>query len=310
MAARHLHQGTHEPYLGTVATIRVIGSRRSAIAAERVTLAALEHWEAQFSLFRPDSELCRWRRGLVAASSPALTTLLGLGTYWQLRSGGILNPAVGVIAGRWNRAELEQQLPSDDELEDLAASVQAPRVVVEYDLVLPVGDCSQLTFHSFAKGLIVDWAASEGFAAAGVSSLLLNVGGDLVHRGDDSVVVGVEDPLRAYDNDPPICAVRLNNEAMATSGGARRGWLINGAWYSHVLDPRTARPVTNVASASVIAADAATADAIATVLSVLEPNEGLEFCDTENISALVIDAQGKHHANDGWSGRVVVEERR
>ena len=92
---------------------------------------------------------------------------------------------------------------------------------------------------------------------------------------------------------------------LATSGSARRGWRIAGRWYSHVIDPRSGRPVDHVASASVVAPDAATADAVATVLSVLAPAEGVAFVegldDVPDVAALVVGADGSTWRSAGWA---------
>lgn len=80
-------------------------------------------------------------------------------------------------------------------------------------------------------------------------------------------------------------------------------------WYSHVIDPRTGRPVDQVASASVHAPNTATADAIATMLSVVEPAEGLAFMLTladssafasESLGCLIVDKTGYQFTNDVW----------
>ena len=65
--------------------------------------------------------------------------------------------------------------------------------------------------------------------------------------------------------------IELRDAGMATSGRARRGYRIGGRWYSHVIDPRTGRTVDDVASVTVVASSAATADVLATLLGVLHP---------------------------------------
>jgi thiamine biosynthesis lipoprotein len=71
----------------------------------------------------------------------------------------------------------------------------------------------------------------------------------------------------------PACAV-------ATSGDYRRGLRIGGRWFSHIIDPRTGTPVPNVSSATVVAGEAATADALATAISVLGAQDGVALVDS------------------------------
>ncbi|RKY25462.1 MAG: hypothetical protein DRP79_06580, partial [Planctomycetota bacterium] len=61
----------------------------------------------------------------------------------------------------------------------------------------------------------------------------------------------------------------VEDEEVATSGDYERFYEIQGERYSHIIDPRTGRPVKGAASVSVIAPDCATADALATAAAVL-----------------------------------------
>ena len=84
--------------------------------------------------------------------------------------------------------------------------------------------------------------------------------------------VGIEDPRWPFDNVPPMVQISLANAALATSGTGRRGFVVGGVKYGHVIDPRTGIPVDHVLSASVVAPDAVTAGALATAAMVLAPD--------------------------------------
>ena len=174
-------------------------------------------------------------------------------------------------------------------LAELAASIREPRFAIDgHGRPVRTGDCSMLNLNAFAKGWIVDRALELGWATGLAASIVVNAGGDLAHRGEPAVQVGVENPLRPYDNEPPLMTLALSNAGMATSGRARKGYRIGGRWYSHVIDPRTGHTVDTVASVTVIAPSAADADALATVLGVLPPDE-----------ADRLGAASLHVANDG-----------
>ena len=92
------------------------------------------------------------------------------------------------------------------------------------------GIARRLTTHAIsvdaiAKGYIVTRAAALARAVDGVSDVLLNVGGDVQHFGEHAVAVGIADPFAPAENAPPIAVVRLQNAAIATSGGYRRGFI-------------------------------------------------------------------------------------
>ena len=83
--------------------------------------------------------------------------------------------------------------------------------------------------------------------------------------------------------------------ALATSGDYRNFYLLEGRRVSHTLDPRTGSPVIHaLASASVLFPDATSADAYATALMVLGPDQGLRFASARHLAALflVYNAEG------------------
>jgi len=296
--------GSWSPLLGTVVEVR--GTAADPDAVEAAVLAELMRLQAVFSVFDPGSDLARWRGGADAAASPDLVAVLARAEELHRCSGGAFHPAAGVLRRRWLAAESEGVVPARAELAGLAASCPLPFRVRE-GRVERTGDCSGVDLNALAKGYAVDralaagWAAAGGGAEAGANgaSLVVNAGGDLAHRGSGGVLVGVEDPLRAVDNAPPVARVRGAGAALATSGGARRGFRVAGRWFGHVLDPRSGWPVEGVASASVLAADACAADGLATVLLVGGPEPAVACAVASGPDWLLVDDRGRVSAAPG-----------
>jgi len=83
--------------------------------------------------------------------------------------------------------------------------------------------------------------------------------------------------------------VPLDDLAIATSGDYRNYREMNGRRLGHIIDPRTARPVDHrLASATVVASSCARADALATALMVLGPDEGLALAGRLDLAALFL----------------------
>jgi thiamine biosynthesis lipoprotein len=72
----------------------------------------------------------------------------------------------------------------------------------------------------------------------------------------------------------------LSNVAVSTSGPSIQFVEIAGVRYSHVLDPRSGRPLTTPFEVTVLHADPATADALATAITVLGPEAGARLAAT------------------------------
>lgn len=307
-----IHVAVHEPLIGTRVQLRIRAEEDAAVECDRRIVAEVRRLERVFSVHDPASDLRRWRAGDDAAAGPELVALLAIAAEWFDRGGGAFHPATATATARWRRAEAEGVVPDDDELAALAAAMHTlPFTVTDPSAtgaraVRRLGRCDDVDLNAIAKGRIVDLAAAAGAAVPGVESVTVNAGGDLLHRGTGSIVVGIEDPHRPYDNVPPLDRLRLAGRApegrgLATSGSSRRGFRVGGVWYGHVIDPRTARPVDHVASASVVAGDAATADVAATVLGVLPVAEALRAVAAwPGVECLIVDRDGTRHESAGW----------
>jgi len=143
---------------------------------------------------------------------------------------------------------------------------------------------------AIAKGFAVDEVARL-LVAAGARDFLVEVGGELRASGrnprGEPWRVAVERPPPAQRAAP--CLLHLLDAAVASSGDYRNAFEEQGVRYTHVIDPRTGRPVsTGVASATVLAASAMEADAFATALMVLAPAEGLRLAERQGLAARIL----------------------
>ena len=124
-----------------------------------------------------------------------------------------------------------------------------------------------MSLGAVGKGYALDRARSV-LRASGVQHALLSAGGSSIvalgGRGD-GWVVDVVSPLRPGR---PIATLSLRNAALGTSGAGEQFVVQDGRRYGHVIDPRTGWPVDGTLSASVVASDAARADALSTAFLV------------------------------------------
>ena len=97
--------------------------------------------------------------------------------------------------------------------------------------------------------------------------------------------LGVQDPFA----ERLLGRIRVRDQAVATSGHYRRFVTIGGRRYSHILDPRTGRPVEDPASVTVIAGNALEADGLATAITVLGAVRGLALAESlPGVEALIV----------------------
>jgi thiamine biosynthesis lipoprotein len=96
----------------------------------------------------------------------------------------------------------------------------------------------------------------------------------------------------------------LVDMAAATSGDYRNFREINGRRYSHVLNPRTGRPVDDPpAAVSVLHPSCMTADGLATALMVLGPDAGLKLARQLDLDVMFLDVAADGKLTEQSTGR-------
>lgn len=139
---------------------------------------------------------------------------------------------------------------------------------------------------ALGKAYILEMAKS----AAG-APLLVNIGGDIVTSG--AWPVSIADPMRPHENAPPLAQMVVTGESVATSGISERG--------RHIHDPRTGLPAKGAISATVIARDCVTANALSTALCVMDAEQGLRLVESSNAHALIVTEDGTVRRTTGFA---------
>ena len=149
---------------------------------------------------------------------------------------------------------------------------------------------------AIAKGYAVDQLAMllDGFE---IENYMVEIGGEIKAKGvaehGAAWRIGVETPMHAGRSVEAVIA--LNNLAVATSGDYRNYFEHEGQSYSHTIDPRSGYPVQhNLASVTVLHESTTLADAWATALLVLGPQDAYNYAEENDLAVLLItrEAQG------------------
>jgi len=141
---------------------------------------------------------------------------------------------------------------------------------------------SMLDFNAIAPGYTVDILAAY-LETRGISSYLVELGGEVRAKGkknkEDDWMVGIDQPNEEPTDGRPLKAViQLKDRALATSGNYRKFYVEDGKKRAHIIDPHTGYPAKhNLLSATVLAADCATADAYATAFMVMGVEKAKQF---------------------------------
>ncbi len=148
----------------------------------------------------------------------------------------------------------------------------------------------QLDFGGIAKGYAVDVCFNE-LKDKGFKNYIVNIGGNLRVSGQATPTrlwtIGVRNP---FDKSEIIGKLRLpSGMALATSGNYERFEYIDGKRYTHIIDPRTGKPVAGMAGTTVLSSTAVETDAMSTTLYVLGIDDGMAaLAQTPDCCALFI----------------------
>ena len=242
-------------------------AREAAIAA----FARIAVLDRMMSDYRPDSELRQLSaaRGSWQNVSPELYDVLERAVAIASATDGAFDPSVGPLVLLWREARQTARMP------DASAIARAREAVgwqrIEFDkprrAVRLSGPGMRLDLGGIAKGYILD-EALRTLRSVGVLRALIEAGGDIAVGDAPPDRDGWRIDAIGADSEFAARAAKLTNAALATSGPTAQFVEIAGVRYSHVVDPRTGVGLTNHVTAHVIAPDGATADALATALTV------------------------------------------
>lgn len=304
-------------FMGTEVSITVISSRDPGPAMD-AAFKAIEAAEGRLSRFKPDSDVSRINRLGIGRSmdiSRETFRIIEKSIATSRISDGAFDVTVLPLIKLYPYGkEGKLALPERGAIDEAKKRIGSDKIVLTAldDKKLEIGfkvDGMEVDLGGIAKGYAVDTAIAA-LRHGGITSGIVEAGGDLYcmgRRPDGSKwTVAVRNP-RGPGGVATLC---LANLAVATSGDYERFFVVDGRRYSHIIDPRTGMPVARgVASASVVASDCETADALATAVSVLGAEKGMELIERlpgVECMMLVEDAGGglTEVRSSGWEGAV------
>ena len=152
----------------------------------------------------------------------------------------------------------------------------------------------RIGFGGIGKGYAAE-KAKEVMKSKGVSSGIVNASGDLTTWGmqpDGSPwTIGIVHPDR---KEYPFSYLNISDMAVATSGNYEKFVMIKGKKYSHTINPRTGLPVTGIKSVTVFAPNAEICDALATPVTIMGVNTGLNLINQlQQVECVIIDDNNK-----------------
>lgn len=270
--------------MGTYVSLRVYDEGKEEVLDE--AFARIAELSDKITTNEPGSEMEEVNQAAgeqaVVVSDDVFPLVETAAEYSALPNSGF-DYTVGPITDLWRIGFDDARVPEPGEIEAVLPLVDNSKVELdaEEQSVFLQEAGMRIDLGAIAKGYIADQVV-ELFKEAGVTTAILDLGGNIVVMGDSPTRdtggfnVGVQDPFDLRGS--YVGAINLQDKSIVTSGIYERYIEEDGEIYHHLMDPTTGYPFdNNLASVTIVSDDSVDGDALSTVAFGFGLEEGLEY---------------------------------
>ncbi len=192
-------------------------------------------------------------------------------------------------------------IPNQDVIDSVKTLIGSNKIVLnasDTSIYLPINGMA-LDFGAFGKGMAADQIIAEWKVDQEIKSGVVDAGGDILVYGEEKEIV-IPNPVKTNE---VLYSLKIKDQAVVTSGDYVRYFEKDGKKYSHILDPRTCKPVSNnISSVTVIGPLASVADGLATAITVLGVEVGVDLINqVDGYEVIIVKSSGEDFTSEGVS---------
>jgi len=284
--------------LGTLNEITVFYSEESGAAvreenAENALKAAENRVltiDDKFSVYKGNSEISYMNKmagkAFVPVSADTLT-LLEMAKKISGETGGAFSTTAGALTRLWKIRPGGGVMPDEEEINRQKELVNDADILLDEERKMAKlrrrGQSADL--GGIAKGYAAD-EVRRILIENGIQEAVINLGGTVISIGKArSVGIQRPDSLRGVS----MGTLRIQNQAVVTSGDYERYFIKDGKRFHHIIDPRTGFPAeTDLRSVTVIGDSAAYLDGVSTALFIMGARNAAAFAAGRNIDMIMV----------------------
>ncbi|REL39044.1 FAD:protein FMN transferase [Rhodohalobacter sp. SW132] len=263
-------------------------SEEEAENAANSAFDRIEEINQSMSDYIDESELNRLSRlsgsGEWMEISPSFFDVLKMSVWISRKTDGLFDVTIGPMTHTWRyiRRLPDPELPDKDEIKSMQKRVGFHHIELDEENLSArlMADNMQLDFGGIAKG----YAAEEAVRVInsyGIHSVLVDAGGD-ISAGDPPPGRSAWDvavPKGGISETSDYITLSLSGKTLTTSGDMYQFMEIDGTRYSHIINPKTGIGSADQIQATVISSNGMYADAFASVLTMMAPEDGIELIE-------------------------------
>ncbi|MGB2470695.1 MAG: FAD:protein FMN transferase, partial [Flavobacteriales bacterium] len=278
--------------------------------------ACLEEVDVEMNTWRPSSTLSQFNGSTEVGTAFSFADSAGVWEdVWRISedvhrlSGGAFDVTVGPLMKLWGFRMERRDVVTPTMVDSVRQFAHFASDVIRFVPKSRAGGAAlsksdprtELDFNAVAQGYTVD-AMAQVLLDRGVTNMMVELGGEVkclgLNQHSQPWRIAIDRPQEEGRTLQAVLPVA--DMSICTSGNYRKVSVVNGQRFSHTLDPRTGTPVTHgLLSATVVASEAAYADAFATACMVLGPEAGQRWiaqmqAQGEEVEALfIMDGAGE-----------------
>jgi FAD:protein FMN transferase len=196
---------------------------------------------------------------------PELVGMIAESLRYSRESDGAFDITVGPLMKAWGFFGGDGRMPDTRVLAQAREQVGYRHVILNESANTIRFDRQgvELDLGGIAKGYAVDRVVNL-LRARHVAAALVSAGGSTIYAlgappDADGWEVTVQDPLHAQQT---ALTLRLKDRSLSVAGSSEKSFEVRGVVYSHIMDPRTGRPVQGMLTVAVLSATGTEGDAL------------------------------------------------
>lgn len=268
--------------------------------------AAINHELARIdqlmSNYRKDSVIERFNQQKIANQRLTVGTeimdLLTISAEVYEKSQQCYDPTIKPLFQIWGFSGDKLKIPTAQHIQNTLAHIGFNQITRYADSMSKHNPAVTVDLSAIGQGYAVTQIASL-LEQHHISDYMVEIGGEMLVAGtkpkDEKWRIGVERPVPNSQTVSEVITVSGKRPiAVMTSGTYRHYFDDSGKQYSHILDPKSGKPVTHQSVAVTVLMDNATyADAWSTALLCLGSEAGLAVANQQKIAAVFYDLDAK-----------------
>lgn len=280
-------------------TYHIVYSTDSPDSLNGVVDKALADIDNSLSVYNDSSVISRINRGEDISPDSLFIVVFNRSAEIYKISKGAFDISGAPMFDVWGFGFKNKEKVNQSDIDSIKQFVGMDKVKIENGKIVKADPRLSLNANAIAQGYTSDVIARE-FDKLGIMNYMIEVGGEIFCKGQNSKgtewSVGIDKPIEGnvIPGEELQEILSLSGKGLATSGNYRKFYEEGGKKYAHTIDPRTGYPVTHsLLSATVIAADAMTADALATYFMVVGLDEAKAYLAANtDVDAYLVYSEG------------------